>query len=71
MLIEQFVPTNIDDCSDCRLYYNNVLAWVCGSFSFAGLISILSLCTTVIGKRKIRKSNKSAIKVDVDIDLKD
>ena len=67
MLIEQFVPTNIDDCSDCRLYYNNILAWVCSGFSLAGLVAVVSLSNTVIGKRRI---NKSTMSLDVNVDLK-
>ena len=73
MLIEQNVPTNIDDCDDCRLYYNNILAWVCGGFSLAGLTSVIILALycfsskTVIGERRV---NKSMLSVDFNINLK-
>ena len=73
MLIEKNVPTNIDDCGDCRLYYNNILAWVCSGFSFAGLtaVTVLSLycffSKTVVGERRI---NKSILSVDFNINSK-
>ena len=69
MLIERYVPTNFDDCDDCRLYYNNILAWVCSGFSLAALISVISLflCQTFFGSRKV---DKTTISVDVNIDMK-
>ena len=69
MLIERYVPTNFDDCDDCRLYYNNILAWVCSGFSLAALISVISLflCQMFFGSRKV---DKTTISVDVNIDMK-
>ena len=52
MLIQHFVPPNIDTCLESKLYYENVLVWICGSFALAGLASVLSLIPTEIGHRR-------------------
>ena len=52
MLIQHFVPPNMDTCAVCRLYFENVLVWICGAFTLAALVSVLSLIPSEIGTRR-------------------
>ena len=57
MLIQQFVPKTID-VDKLKMYYVNVMVWVCGSFAFLGLISALSMIPIKIGRRWREVHNK-------------
>ena len=52
MIIQKYVPPHIDTCPKCRIYYENVMVWVCGSFVFIGFLTILSLIPVQVGKRR-------------------
>ena len=52
MIIQHFVPAHIDECPLCRIYYENVMVWVCGSFVLIGFLTILSLIPVQVGKRR-------------------
>ena len=60
MLIQHFIPPHIDDCPLCRKYFENVLAWICGSFAIGGLLSVISLIPSQIGRRR-RELNRELI----------
>ena len=57
MLIQHFVPPHLDDCPPCRLYFETVLVWVCGSFAIGGLASVISLIPSQIGRRRREQHN--------------
>ena len=57
MIIQHFVPAHIDDCPLCRIYYENVMVWVCGTFVLIGFLTILSLIPVQIGKRRNESSS--------------
>ena len=52
MVIQHFVPAHIDECPKCRIYYENVMVWICGSFAIVGMLSALSMIPVQIGRRR-------------------
>ena len=58
MIIQHFVPAHIDECPLCRIYYENVMVWVCGTFVLIGFLTILSLIPVQIGKRRNESSSR-------------
>ena len=52
MIIQHFVPKHIDECPLCRIYYENVMVWVVGSFALLGFLLVLSLIPVQIGLRR-------------------
>ena len=51
MLIQHFVPAHVDECPKCRIYYENVMVWVCGTFALVGMLSAISMIPVQIGRR--------------------
>ena len=51
MVIQHFVPTKTDNSCQ-RIYYQNVMAWVCGSFAVVGVVTSLAMIPVKIGKRR-------------------
>ena len=52
MIIQQNVPPHMDTCPKCRIYYENIMFFVCGGFAVAGFLVALSLIPVVIGRRR-------------------
>ena len=63
MLIQHYVPPSVDnvDCPECRLYFANILVWICGSFALAGLLSVISLIQTEIGRRRNARTHPAVV----------
>ena len=52
MLIQKFIPTDVDTCMTCRLYFRDVLAWVGAASALLGVLSMLSLARSRLGQRR-------------------
>ena len=51
ILIQHFIPTNMDTCSKCRFYFKDILFYVCGGAAVLGAIFMLTLYPYKIGQR--------------------
>ena len=51
ILIQKFIPSTIDTCTDCQLYYRDILFFVCGGAAILGALCMASLIPYVIGER--------------------
>ena len=52
ILVQMFIPTNMDTCIRCRMYFRDILFYVCGGAALAGLACVLSLASATVGRRR-------------------
>jgi len=57
LIIQALVPSNVDTCGDCRLYYRTVLFYMCGGTALGGAIFMLTLARTRVGERRRDQTN--------------
>ena len=57
LIIQALVPSNVDTCGECRLYYRTVLFYMCGGAALAGAIFMLTLARTRVGERRRDQRN--------------
>ena len=67
MIIQHFVPAHIDECPSCRIYYEDVMVKVCGSFVLIGFLTILTLIPVQIGQRRNEMKTRNHYLDDEDI----
>jgi hypothetical protein len=51
VVIQKFVPDV--DSPDYKPYFGNALSWGCGTAALLGIVSLLTLWSTVIGTRNL------------------
>ncbi len=64
LAIQALVPSEIDTCSDCKLYYRNVLFVACGLAALVGAAFMLSLAGSRVGER--RRDRRANMYDDLD-----
>ena len=52
VLIQHFIPNDIDTCILCKNYYRDVIMWACGGASFVGILAAISLFPVTVGVRR-------------------
>ena len=52
VLIQHFIPTKIDTCVLCKLYFRDVILYACGGAAILGILGIVSLSKTTVGRRR-------------------
>jgi len=57
LIIQALVPSDVDTCGECRLYYRTVLFYMCGGAALAGAIFMLTLTRTRVGERRRDQRN--------------
>ena len=67
MIIQHYVPAHIDECPSCRIYYEDVMVKVCGSFVLIGFLTILTLIPVQIGRRRKEVKTRDHYLDDEDI----
>ena len=51
VLIQHFIPSEIDTCFLCQLYFRDVILYACGGTAIFGIFGIISLGKTAVGMR--------------------
>eukprot|EP00095_Tigriopus_kingsejongensis_P012345 snap_masked-scaffold198_size266703-processed-gene-0.15 protein:Tk12345 transcript:snap_masked-scaffold198_size266703-processed-gene-0.15-mRNA-1 annotation:"mfs-type transporter c19orf28" len=51
ILIQQFIPNNVDTCILCREYFRDILFYVCGFAALLGSLAMASLYPFTLGER--------------------
>ena len=51
VVIQHLIPTDLDTCIECRLYFRDVLFYVCGGSALFGAVFMLGLTPFRIGSR--------------------
>ena len=52
VLIQHFIPNDIDTCILCKNYYRDVIMYACGGASIIGILSAISLFPVAVGVRR-------------------
>ena len=64
VLIQHFIPSDIDSCILCKNYYRDVIMYACGGASLIGILTAISLFPTTVGLRRgQRNQNQPAVVV--------
>ena len=59
VVIQHFIPTEIDTCILCKNYYRDVIMYACGGASFIGILGAISLFPVTVGNRRGRGENQT------------
>jgi len=59
VVIQHFIPTEIDTCILCRNYYRDVIMYACGGASLIGIFASISLFPVTVGVRRSRGENQT------------
>ena len=51
VLIQQFIPTEMNSCNICQSYFRDVILFACGGTAILGIFGIISLGKAVVGMR--------------------
>ena len=52
VLIQHFIPNDIDTCILCKNYYRDVIMYACGGASIIGILTAISLFPVTVGVRR-------------------
>jgi len=66
-LVQMLIPSEIDTCSECRVFFVYVLAAVCGGAALAGMISVCSLAPFKVGERWRDRRRRQAAQVSQQV----
>jgi len=64
VLIQHFIPNDIDTCILCKNYYRDVIMYACGGASIIGILTAISLFPVTVGVRR-GQENQNQPTVDV------
>ena len=52
VVIQHFIPSTNDDCTDCAKYFRDVILYACGGSALVGIMASISLYNVTVGQRR-------------------